>query len=279
MLAHMFWHGELTSLERASVKSFVNNGFDVYLWSLDGTLIEGTTAKDAREILDPSVCEGVTQYFPGDPERETKVNQFATIYSDCIRHGSMAKYGGWWFDCDCICLKPVSEFIKLTQDKSIVATITSIQRDDIMSGMFWLKNLEDSQYLFDKIVQDITEEKRFVWGLSMLNMTNFVNEKNYQTDILPTYSFVAIEFDEQELFINPVNLNLASSFIKDSFVTHIFNSRLKDFNIDKNNPPEGSLLYKLMNECPFINNASTNESVIKRSVEHRLNWMHSKGYQ
>jgi hypothetical protein len=91
-----FWDGPITTMERLSAASFLKNGHQFNLYSYQngialGGLPKGTTVLDADQILPRSMMDK----FP------TK-QQFA----DYFRVVLLNKYGGWWVDCDQICLMP-----------------------------------------------------------------------------------------------------------------------------------------------------------------------------
>jgi hypothetical protein len=50
------------------------------------------------------------------------------------------------------------------------------------------------------------------------------------------------------LFLKKERLQEAKERIKNSYITHVWNTLFKNLNIDKNNPEEGSLLHELYNK-------------------------------
>ncbi|HEX2452234.1 MAG TPA: glycosyltransferase [Vicinamibacterales bacterium] len=91
------WIGtHLTTLERLSIASFLHNGHDYHLYTYAHVrnVPDGTTVKDAREILPES---HIFQY---------KDHKSYSAFSNFFRYKLLLERGGWWVDTDTICLKP-----------------------------------------------------------------------------------------------------------------------------------------------------------------------------
>jgi hypothetical protein len=96
IVVHMLWvEGALSQLERLSCASFVQNGYDVRLWSygkLSG-VPGGVTLCDGREIL------------PEERLFRYKNGSYAG-FADLFRYAVLARRGGLWADIDLVCLLP-----------------------------------------------------------------------------------------------------------------------------------------------------------------------------
>lgn len=94
------WIGpRLSTMERLALRSFLANGHEVHLYTYGGVagVPEGTVLRDGNEILPAS---RVFQY-----------RDFASYagFSNFFRYRLLLLRGGWWFDADMVCLRPLSE--------------------------------------------------------------------------------------------------------------------------------------------------------------------------
>lgn len=94
----MFWFGRpMNEIERLSIRSFQAYGHDVHLYSygpVDG-VPGGTVLRDAREIMPQARFDALRA-------RGVKPGPIADIF----RYALLFERGGWWSDCDVVCVKP-----------------------------------------------------------------------------------------------------------------------------------------------------------------------------
>lgn len=262
-IAHIFWHGELTELEKTSVKSFVKNGFITKLWSYTGLQVDGAESCDARLILPE---ENLLKYKQRHFENKDSSKYYSSLaaFSDAFRWNVIRKFGGWWFDADCYCLKPESEFAKLRKDAPIIAGLQDHRSPSVNSGVFYA-NETVSQLLCEELdmLCDAFEYNFDNWGMIGPELISTVIQKNRLTDyIQPIDKFYAIAHSDFNDFIEPEQKIIAKCKIADSYVTHIWHSKLECYNVDKNNPPVNSLLYEFYNDT-YVNDQKQNLEMIK----------------
>lgn len=177
MTAHMFWTGDLTEYEIASMKSYVANGFDVVLWSYDShKLPSGVTPGDASEVIDRKFLEGYTQQYWGDDHYSEEPKRRAALFSDMFRYLVLFNHGGWWVDLDTVCLRPATEFDELyrsneicvayeNEDKSINCAVIAIPNKDIaraINGEIWNRVSKKSEFewggLGPRVVSQVVDD-------------------------------------------------------------------------------------------------------------------------
>ena len=93
------WIGPaLSAMEQLGIASYLANGHEFHLYVYDrvANLPDGTTVRDAGEILPSS---RIFQYT-----RHASYAGFANFF----RYKLLAERGGWWSDTDSVCLKPFS---------------------------------------------------------------------------------------------------------------------------------------------------------------------------
>lgn len=98
----MLWvRGALSTLERLSIASHLQNGHPVRLFSYEAipNLPEGTIWEDARAILPESAV-----FANPSPEGFGGL----TVFANFFRYHLLLQRGGIWSDCDSVCLKPLA---------------------------------------------------------------------------------------------------------------------------------------------------------------------------
>jgi hypothetical protein len=181
--ANFYWDGEMSNLEKNCIKSFVINGFKVKLWSYNGLIVEGAESCDANLVLDKSYINknDIKQQHDFISIEKCKIAAF----SDIFRFRLIAKYGGWWFDTDCFCLKDVSEFTKIKFSHDLVSFYE--ETDSIACGVFYIKKgaivssliIEEFNKLLEIEKGNVSEWATF--GPKFF--TNFINKYNFLSNI------------------------------------------------------------------------------------------------
>lgn len=95
------WIGErLSTMERLSIESFLQNGHDYHLYVYDKmqNVPAGACLMDANEILPAS---RIFQYGPAAGEGRGSVAGFSNYF----RYKLLLERGGYWADMDVVCLK------------------------------------------------------------------------------------------------------------------------------------------------------------------------------
>jgi hypothetical protein len=260
-IAHLFWHGELTNLEKVCIQSFVKQGFNTKIWSYTNIQVDGAESCDARLILPE---EHLTKYKQAHFKLTDGLGDvYASLaaFSDVFRINVVNRFGGWWFDTDCYCLKSSEDFTKLRENISFVACLQDFAgpvnsaafcADYEMSSKL-VKCLEDAckvnNYTFDK------------WGAIGPGLFSyFIQANDLYDNILSTEKFYSIEPNNFSYFVEPNLKQLAKSYIVNSYVAHIWHSQLSVNNIDKNNPPKDSLLEEFYNGT-YLNTEIENAAI------------------
>ncbi len=99
-VAQFLWvQGALSPLEQLCLQSFVDHGHAVHLYVYHEVtgVPSAVELRDAREVL-PAECV-FEATAPG--------GLGFTSFSNRFRYHLLAERGGWWFDTDVVCLKPI----------------------------------------------------------------------------------------------------------------------------------------------------------------------------
>jgi hypothetical protein len=264
-IANLFWHGELTEFERVCIKSFVKQGFHTKIWSYTNIQVDGAESCDARLVLpEEHLTKYKQQHFEvKDGSKESHSSLAA--FSDAFRWNVLNKFGGWWFDADCYCLKSSEEFKTLRENKPFISGLQEHGSPTVACGAFYA-----NQQISTKLVERLNSLCKIYdynfpeWGMiGPLLISDIVQNENLQHLILSVESFYSIEASSTNYYIDPSLKNSAKSLIVDSYLTHIWHSKLNLTNIDKNNPPENSLLKEFYDNT-YINNSLPNTQVFSK---------------
>ena len=247
-IANMFWHGELSKLETMCIKSFVKNGFDVKLWSYTDLKVEGAESCDARLILPEESLTKYKQQHYSDNANDGAYSSIA-VFSDVFRYNVVHKIGGWWFDCDCFCLKDSEYYTELRNNKVIVGGLQDSTTISVNSGVFYATK-EIAGIMVDElnILLNQYEGNFPKWGIVGPGfISNFIQNHKLQNGVVGLDKFYAIDNFEMRFYVDSDLKDNAKSIIKKSLLTHIWDSQLK-YLIDKNEFPKGSLLEEMYND-------------------------------
>jgi hypothetical protein len=231
-IANVFWRGDLTKLEMASVKSLIDCGFHVKFWSYDNIQIDGTESCDAKLVMPE---EEYFNHIPSDEEITPLKKARATSFSDVFRYYLLNKFDGWWFDLDVICLKSVEEFKKL-KNRNIVAGKLYHDNDDMNGAVLYMTKELSTTLIndFEIFINNQNVDRKWAsYGPHYL--TNFLKTNNLIDEVLPKHYFYSINWVNFYYFADPNLKENAREMLKDSYVAHIWNTEFALMGLDKNN--------------------------------------------
>lgn len=236
--ANFFWMGDLTIYEIANLQSFIKHGFKVIIWTYDKNLekninLKGVSFKDANLVLNESLRMKFKQ-----GRQKSSLSSFSNLF----RYELLKKYGGWWFDMDCICVKNIDEFIKLTNNRDFV--IGRERKNYTGSSVLYFNDVK----ILDELIQEVNSiakknDYSFFWGeIGPDLISEIILKNNLMNDTLDENYFYKISADKfHKFFENKTNLMID---IEDSYILHTWNEMFNRFLISKKRlPPKGSILY------------------------------------
>jgi hypothetical protein len=227
---HMLWaYGKLSNLEINCVKSFLNLGYRLKLWTY-GDIInapKGAELRDAREII---------------PEEMVFMNKGGSYagFSDLFRYAVLSKHGGLWADTDVVALIGPD---KLPKDKFLVTERIPNEDNLLINGNVIYNPTPGAGDIIDlalsyTLKRNKTDINGDEIGPSLL--TSIVS-------IYPGHGFKIMAPE----FANPINWwDCPFPFITPDFqlsqvygFIHLFNERWRQTKTDKNSEfPRGSLM-------------------------------------
>jgi len=120
-----FWDGELTTLERLCISSFLQNGatYNLYVYDVPRGVPAGVVLKDASEVVSR---ERVFRYGTGF--NAGSIAGFTNLFRYTLIH----EQGGWWIDTDICCLQPFN----FAEDEGFIAETSQTEPFFISSALF-----------------------------------------------------------------------------------------------------------------------------------------------
>lgn len=242
-IANFFWHGTLTNFEKSCIKSFVRHGWIVQLWSYTGLNVDGAIQKDAREVLPEDHLFKYNQH--GLVVDNDQAHTTLAAFSDVFRYHLLEQERGWWFDCDCFCLKNVKEYAKLKDSLGLIVGVMYPEpRFGIGTGALYL-NKQLAQTMIDIVNNSGAKcDNQFgKWAeIGPELVENVLIENGDISKALPLNTFYAIHWDEFDLLVKPENISIALRRTKNSLMIHAWDTVIKLRGYDKNDLPRGSFL-------------------------------------
>lgn len=245
LTVQMFWQGELSLYEQASMLSFLRAGFAVEVYSYDSALQlpPGVGLRDAGEILAASLCR---QYADWDQASSL------TAFSDLFRYQLLARKGGLWMDADLICLQPAPAFAELEalRDAQPGRALFARQDDHYVNGAMILAT-PDSQVIAELLARTRGQGYALdAWGqIGPRLISDYLESHPGQAAVLAPSSFYPLGFGEFALGLLPEAANHCREKSRDSYGIHLWNRFYRHFCIPKNVlPPVGSFLHQLFAE-------------------------------
>lgn len=239
--ANFFWHGPKLQLwNYLCVKSFVDNGFNVNVWTYDELEVpNGATICDAGKYCNREDLTSITQ---------NGKQGCLSAFSDLFRWALLEKEDGWWFDTDCLCLKHESEFAELTVNATIVAGLEpSYGKSLVACGALNVPNKEVA-HIINMLVDKTLEvtNRNIGWGqISVQMLTNLIEaspmlgngivDKSYFYPLIPQEALKAISTSCSEEL---------EELTASSYVYHFWNEMMRRGGINCDEmPPQGSYLH------------------------------------
>lgn len=265
--ANFFWIGKLSNYEILTLKSYLNNGFIVKLWTYENKISNIDIIKDldieianAEKILEEDLIYKFSQ-----GSQKANPASFANLF----RLHLMVKEGGWWFDLDCVCLKNVEEFITIAKNSEFV--LGAEYKNYVGNSVMYFKSKNIAKKLIDEINIEINKNNyNFYWGqIGPDLITEYFLKNNLMHLVLEKKYFYNTEAKDFRLFLESKNKfkNIMIENHNQSLTCHLWNEMFNKYSYNKNYmPPKNSYLEHLFNvhypEC--LSNKRYKKSVMWR---------------
>ena len=234
--------GDLSNMERLSIKSFLDHGNEYHLYTYEevNNVPDGAIVKDANEILNE---DEIYKYKNGS----------VSAFSNLFRFTMLFKKGGYWADTDLVCLRP----FKYDTD-FVIATETDKDYDKNIITSCFLKMPMKSQEALEGIrIQRANKLKilqgEMEWGAGPSCVKTIVNKYKLQEYLLPWQGVCSCSWPHFESFLNSryekPNEKIISNFeeVPEEMVgIHLWNEIWRINNLDKNGTYDSNCFYELL---------------------------------
>ena len=220
MVVNGYWHkGELDSLSKFCINTWIKNGFEFHLWTYDLSLkSDSITIKNANTIVDES------EYFTYDGGHTVNT---PVAFSNLFRAELLYKLGGLYVDLDLLCIKPYSfndRFVFCEQAHNAYDWLESKYKLKLSIGTSIIYSRDKNERLF----------KRWAYRIRRLS-----NGTIRHGDLGPDL-FTSLVIKEKLLsyildknFFNPIDFFNHNELFKsklDTYGVHLFASQFKTNN-------------------------------------------------
>lgn len=237
----MLWvGGKLSPVEQLSAKSWLDNGFRVEMWSYDdlGNVPTGCVVRDGNEIIPRD------QIFTHSEKTGRSKGSFAG-FADIFRWKLLEKKGGFWADCDIICLKQFDLPDELVIASEVARTfhvdhpaITNCFYGGPKGHDFFVKGANHCESV---------DPEALAWGeVGTTLIGRLVLEGELERNVLPNTAFNAVGPYDMLPFILGKDTEAARKAISRSWGIHLYNEVWRTNNLSKWGPfPKDSVLHNL----------------------------------
>jgi hypothetical protein len=213
-----FWDGELTTLERLCITSFLRNGatYNLYVYDEPRGLPAGVVLKDASSVVPR---ERVFRYATGF--NAGSIAGFTNLFRYTVIH----ELGGWWIDTDVCCLQPFD----FTQDEGFIAETSQKEPFLVSTAMFKGRRgspvLANARERFER--KDVTQVAHGETGPWLL--TDAVTECAAEHSVRPNDRYMPVPWWDYRRYFFDEHLS-----IDGCFTVHFWNAMLTANGVDKN---------------------------------------------
>lgn len=233
--ANFFWEGSgLGPLESGCIASFVKAGFRVNVFSYRNLEVpEGVALRDAAGIL-PEASLGL--YCQAGQKRNL------AAFSDAFRYHLLARFGGWWFDTDMLCIGEASAFVNLATVKSPAFCAGFEDREHINGAALFVAD----ELVIRSILDDLARSGFiFDWGeIGPKLLTRVVASLELHGVIEPPRTFYPIHFGDFAKLYDPVEREWCEAQTAGALAVHLWNEIRGRLAIPSTLlPPQGSFVH------------------------------------
>ena len=185
-IINFFWIGKnLNKNGILTLKSFLDHGHDVHLWTYDKTIsnmIDGVVLKDANEILNSS------RVFAYNGRGDCLKGTYGG-FSDIFRYYLINNIGGWYCDMDVTCLKNFSDIPD--QDYILRPHVATTCVANIFKGK---KDSDFLKYCIEQ-TEKVIDENNAIWIKPLDILKDCVLRFNFQKHIISKEYFGDENYD------------------------------------------------------------------------------------
>jgi hypothetical protein len=228
--------GRSPPYERFCLKSFLDHGYEVDLYTYD----ENLAVPAGVRICDAAEFAGKDEVFVYQAEGFGKGSP--SPFSNFFRYKLLAEKGGWWIDSDVVCLSDripaVNEFFARQDDESVNGAILYFERGHPAMAQC--------------LAHTITLGRDVKWGdTGPLLLTRVLQECGCLERAVPASACYPVHYTRALDVLRPSSAAVLRSKIESSLFLHLWNASFVHAGVEKDcRPPKGSLLRILVDKHP-----------------------------
>ena len=240
-VVRMLWvGGRLSPIEHLSLKSWIDHGFDVELYAYDelGNVPSGCRVMEGEEILPRSAI------FAHSEATGRSKGSFAG-FADIFRWHLLERKGGFWSDCDVVCLKAfdlpkalaISTELAHTNSLSFPAMTNCFYGGPAGHPLFRAATAAFRE-------RDVSQSRWGEYGTQLIG--NLVDQLDLEDYALPCRAFNSIgPYQVISRLFRPENGEL-EKLSRDAFGLHLYNEVWRSGKVSKHGPfPRDSLIHAM----------------------------------
>ncbi len=227
IVCRFFWYeGPLNWTAQECLRSFLRfpeNRVEVYSYDPSANpMFGGCEWKDAGEILDKKIAEGY----------RLSMGSYSAA-SNLFRYQLLYKKGGWYFDTDCILLKPLAAL----DERDVVFGYQGENAPNV-AVMKFSAGLPMFKEMYATCLE--IEPSRYVWGMAGPQLfQTAIRKYNLESFGLPPQYFYPVHFSQVDLMRSRI------VFSPDTHILHLWNEILRKNEWEKDFIYPGNLSYSL----------------------------------
>ena len=221
------WIGDaLSVMERLSIASFLAHGHEYHLYAYEPVagVPEGTVVRDAEEILPRS------RAFMYSEQKSW------SGFSNFFRYKLLLERGGWWFDTDFVCLRPID-----FASDHVFASEFALGRQMVTSGAIKAPaGSEAMRYAWD--VCQSKDPTKLVWGeTGPALMEEAVESCAMQGSVQRWQAFCPVDYQDWK---DVIARRFDDRRLESSYTLHFWHERWRSSGQDKNRHYGRASLYE-----------------------------------
>lgn len=243
-VVRMLWiGGDLSPIEQLSIKSWIAHGFNVELYTYDGVgnVPKGCTLRDGEDIMPKS------SIFAHSAKSGRSKGSYAG-FADIFRWRLLNQIGGFWADCDIVCLQP----FKLPQGLAIASEMARTFNADHMAITNCFFGGPAGHPMFQQACERLEgfDAEALGWGeLGTQLMGELVDVNNLEAAVLPSRAFNAISPYRMVSAMFSKDDGWFERDMKGCWGLHLYNEVWRSRKVSKFGPfPRDSVIHRLFAE-------------------------------
>lgn len=238
---HFFWGGSrgLGLWNKVCIRSFIEHGYRVNIWSYEGVSIEGAITKDAEEVVESDL------YYK---YKDGSCGSLAE-FSDIFRYKLLSQETGWYCDTDVICLTDSKDLVRGDVGGFDLVCGWQDEGTGVNNAVMYSEVGSVAKQCHEKCMSMLSEDYRGYkgWGyLGPVLLTEIALKNKCKVLVREKNAFYSVHYSEALDFIDGSKAEELKQRITGALFLHLWDGKLKSMGIPTDVwPPSDSYLGEL----------------------------------